>query len=123
MEAFDVRSRAEGEWAILDVQGDVDVYTASQLRQLIFDEVDHGARKIVVNLKNVPFVDSTGLAAMIGGARRARERHGDLVLASPSPHVRSTLRVTDLDKMFPTFGTVAEALQVGRNAGGETNGR
>lgn len=125
MEGFDVAPRPEGGWTVLDVAGDVDVYSAPRLERVLSRKVEQGASRIVLNLEKVAFLDSSGLAVMIGGARRARERRGNLVLAGPRAQVERILRITDLDKVLPIYETVEEALREAPEAvpqGGDPGG-
>ena len=57
----------------------------------------------------VEFVDSTGLGVMVGGLKRARVHDGDLRIAAPVARVRRVLQITDLDRVFEPFASVAEA--------------
>ena len=63
-------------FAVLAVQGEVDVYTAPQLREQLISLVDAGQRNIVVNLEGVEFLDSTGLGVLVGGLKRVRSAGG-----------------------------------------------
>ena len=67
---LDVKERSG--WAVLSVQGEVDVYTAPQFREQLIQLVDQGQRSILVDLEGVEFLDSTGLGVLVGGLRRAR---------------------------------------------------
>jgi len=115
-EAFDVEARTEKGWAVFDVQGDVDVYSAPMLRHEILARLDRGENRIVVNLEKVDFLDSTGVSVMINGLKRARNQNGMLVLARPGDQVRRMLHLTHLDRVLPVFPTVEEAVALGEPA-------
>lgn len=59
---------------ILDVGGEIDVYSAPNLREALINLVGDGKYKIVVNMENVDFLDSTGLGVLVGGLKRVRAR-------------------------------------------------
>lgn len=104
-----VTSRTEGDWTILDVSGEVDLFTAPKLREHIVSLVDDGRRRIAVNLQGVEFMDSTGLGVLVGALKRLREQDGALALVSPTGPVERVLTVTGLDKVFAIHGTVEQA--------------
>jgi anti-sigma B factor antagonist len=52
---------------VIDVQGEIDMYTAPRLRELLIDLVSTGSYQLVVNLDKVGFLDSTGLGVLVGG--------------------------------------------------------
>jgi anti-sigma B factor antagonist len=109
-EPFEVETRSESGWAVFDVRGDVDVYSAPLLRQEILARIEQGQSRIVLNLEKVDFLDSTGLSVMINGLKRARTLNGTLVLARPGAQVQRMLNLTHLDRVFPVFPTVEEAV-------------
>jgi len=63
---------------VIDVQGEIDIYTAPRLRELLINLVSEGNYQLVVNLDKVGFLDSTGLGVLVGGLRRVRAHDGSL---------------------------------------------
>jgi anti-sigma B factor antagonist len=104
-----VQSRQQGTWTILDVKGEIDLSTAPRLRERIVELVEGGSYNIVVNLSDVPFMDSTGLGVLVGSLKRVRERDGTLALAGVARPVQRVLSLTGMDKVFPIHPTVDEA--------------
>jgi anti-sigma B factor antagonist len=102
-------SRSENGWAVLEVQGEVDLYASSQLRDAILRLTEEGENRIVIDLNNVSFIDSSGLGVLVAGLKRARERGGELALVFGEGSVQKVLGITGLDKVFPTHGSVGEA--------------
>jgi anti-sigma B factor antagonist len=70
-----------GDYKILRPTGDLDVYTVGSLRDALGKMIEEGTPKVVVELDGVPFMDSSGLGALMGGVRRMRESGGDLAIA------------------------------------------
>ncbi|MGH2725849.1 MAG: STAS domain-containing protein, partial [Actinomycetota bacterium] len=62
-----VETRTDGDWSVIDVEGEVDVFTAPKLREQILSLLSQGADRLVVNLAGVDFMDSTGLGVLVGG--------------------------------------------------------
>src|SRR5258705_10858339 len=73
---------------VIDVQGEIDMYTAPRLRELLIDLVSKGSCQLVVNLDKVGFLDSTGLGVLVGGLRRGRAPAGAVgLVCTPPPHL------------------------------------
>lgn len=87
--------------------GELDAFTVSQFRQALA-ELASGPR-LVIDMSGVPFVDSAGLGALIGGIRRARELGGDVVVVCNRPSLVRTLRTTGFDRIVAMTDTVEEA--------------
>jgi anti-sigma B factor antagonist len=96
-------------FAVLAVQGEVDVYTAPQLREQLISLVDDGKSNIVVNLEGVEFLDSTGLGVLVGGLKRVRSAGGDLSLVCTQRRILKVLEITGLTKVFSIHETVDAA--------------
>jgi anti-sigma B factor antagonist len=103
---------------VLDVGGEVDVYTAPKLRERLVELFDGGSRKIVVDLSRVDFLDSTGLGVLVGAFKRLRLAGGSFALVCAREPLLKIFRITALDQVFPLFDTVEAA--VGADAGPTT---
>jgi anti-sigma B factor antagonist len=96
--------------SLIDLEGEIDVYTAPNLKQQIITLLDSGVRHILINLTNVEYLDSTALGVLIGGLKRLRERDGSLDLICPNPRIKRVFEITGLDKIFDMYTTEEEAL-------------
>jgi anti-sigma B factor antagonist len=105
-----VESRESGDWTVVEAKGEIDLYTAPRLKEELADALERDRTRIVVNLGSVEFLDSTALGVLIGALRRCRERDGTFALAAPTETVQRVLRITGLDKVFPIYGTVDQAI-------------
>lgn len=103
--------RREGDWTVLEVAGEVDVYTAPKLRERLIGLVGDGHHKIIVDMTAVDFLDSTGLGVLVGGLKRIRANEGSLALVCNAERILKIFRITGLTKVFPIHDTVDEALQ------------
>ncbi len=103
-------SRTEGDATVLVVGGEIDVYTAPKLREHIIDLVSAGAYRLVVDMEQVEFLDSTGLGVLVGGLKRVRAHDGSLVLVCTQDRILKIFRITGLTKVFPIFDSVEAAL-------------
>jgi anti-sigma B factor antagonist len=95
---------------VIDVQGEIDMYTAPRLRELLIDLVSKGDYQLVVNLDKVGFLDSTGLGVLVGGLRRVRAHDGSLDLACTQQRILKIFRITGLTEVFGIYETVDQAI-------------
>jgi anti-sigma B factor antagonist len=104
-------TRTVAEHTVLEVGGEVDVYTAPRLRERLVELVDAGARNVVVDLGGVEFLDSTGLGVLVGAMKRLRVAHGRFGLVCSKEALLKIFRITALDQVFPIYPTVEAATQ------------
>ena len=95
---------------VIDVQGEIDIYTAPRLRELLIDLVSKGSYQLVVNLDKVGFLDSTGLGVLVGGLRRVRAHDGSLDLVCTQQPILKILKITGLTEVFGIYQTVDQAI-------------
>lgn len=92
----------------MSVSGEVDLHTAPMLRERIHELTEQGTDRIVLDLSELSFMDSTGLGVLVAGLKRLKSRDGELVLAGMQDPVKKILQVTGLDKVFDMRPSVAE---------------
>jgi anti-sigma B factor antagonist len=102
-------ARTVAEHTVLEVGGEVDVYTAPRLRDRLTELVDAGSRNVVVDLSRVDFLDSTGLGVLVGTMRRLRAVGGTFGLVCAKEPLLKIFRITALDQVFPLYDTVEAA--------------
>ena len=95
---------------VLEVAGEVDIYTAPKLREKLVELIDAGATRLVVDLEGVGFMDSTGLGSLVAGLKRIKERDGEMLLVCTRQSVLKVLGITGLDRVFPVHDSVRQAL-------------
>ena len=95
---------------VIDVQGEIDMYTAPRLRELLIDLVSKTSYQLVVNLDKVGFLDSTGLGVLVGGLRRVRAHDGSLDLVCTREPILKIFRITGLTEVFGIYQTVDQAI-------------
>mgnify|MGYP002621562143 FL=1 len=106
-------ARTVAEYVVLEIGGEVDVYTAPKLRERLIEMVNAGDRHIVVDLGRVDFLDSTGLGVLVGVHRRLKARDGSLGLVCPHERLLKVFRITGLDKVFDIHASVEDATRGG----------
>ncbi len=95
--------------AVVDVKGEIDVYTAPKLREKLIELVSDGTYDVVVNLEGVDFLDSTGLGVLVGALERVKAHDGSLSLVCTQDKILKIFKITGLTKVFPIHDSVDEA--------------
>lgn len=93
---------------VLEVSGEVDVYTGPTLRDHINGLLDAGTADLVVDLGHVEFIDSTGLGVLVGALNRVRDLGGSLIVLCAQERVLKLFRITGLDQVFTVQPSLAE---------------
>jgi anti-sigma B factor antagonist len=89
----------------VSVAGEVDLATAPELKEVLGEVVNSGARGVLVDLSNATFIDSTTLGVLMGAVKRLRPARGELVIACHDPNIRKIFEITLLDRVFKIFDT------------------
>lgn len=97
-------------YVVLTLIGTIDVSTAPFLRDCLLDVHQNNKHRIVVDLTEVGFVDSTGLGLLVGSLKRSRANNGDVKIVGSDERVLKVFQITGLDKVFTITPTVAEAV-------------
>jgi anti-sigma B factor antagonist len=99
-----------GDCAVIQVTGEVDVYTAPMLREQIRELAAKGAVHLIADLSRVDFLDSTALGALVGGLKRLREAGGSLALVISTPRILRIFQITGLTKALAARRSVEDAV-------------
>jgi anti-sigma B factor antagonist len=103
-------TRSEGDRTVVEVGGEIDVYTAPRLREQLVDLVADGKYHLIVDMERVDFLDSTGLGVLVGGLKRVRAHDGSLRLVCTQERILKIFRITGLTKVFPIHSSIDEAV-------------
>ena len=98
-----------GDARVVRLGGELDLYNAAQVRSALADACAQFPERIVVDLGEVEFIDSTALGVLIEARTKLENRRGFL-LASPALETRRALEISGLDRHFSVHDTVPEAL-------------
>ncbi len=96
--------------AVLRVNGEVDVYTAPELRERVVELLADDFVHLIVDLRDVVFLDSTGIGALVGILRRVRAQDGSLMLVTSSERLLNIFEVTGLGNVFDIYPEVEDAI-------------
>ncbi|MGI8942262.1 MAG: STAS domain-containing protein [Actinomycetota bacterium] len=99
----------KGDYRVLVPVGDLDVYTVGSLRDALGRMIEQETSRVVVDLDGVPFMDSSGLGALMGGVRRLREAGGDLAISCTREQHLKLFTITGFGEGVSIAPTVEEA--------------
>jgi len=95
---------------VVAVAGEIDLFTAPELKAAIGEALESGRTRIVVDLTATTFLDSTALGVLIGAVKRLRSRDGVLTIVNTDPNISKTFEITGLDQIFTIRRTLEEAV-------------
>ena len=95
---------------VIAVSGEIDVYTAPRLREMLIRLVDEEKYHLIVDMEGVEFLDSTGLGVLVGGLKRVRSHDGGIDLVCTQGRILRIFRITGLSKVFSIFDSVDQAV-------------
>ena len=95
---------------VIAVRGEIDLFTAPELKQALTDAIEGGEHRVAIDLTDVSFLDSTALGVLIGAVKRLRSRGGALAIVNTEPSIAKTFEITGLDQIFTIVPSRAEAL-------------
>jgi len=95
---------------VVGLTGEVDLYTAPELKSELLRIVAEDPERIVVDLSGATFVDSTTLGVLLGAVKRLRMSGGELVIVCSDLNIRRILSITLLDRAFTIYDTLDDAL-------------
>ena len=93
------------------VDGELDAYTAPRLMEAVTDTLDEGHAWLVIDLREVKYIDSVGLGILIGGAKRASEKNGDLAVACDRPNVCRVFAVSGTAELLNVVADLTAAIE------------
>jgi anti-sigma B factor antagonist len=106
---MDLSYEVKDSFAEIRAAGRLNMVSAPKLRKFVADVVASGSSRIVVNLEDTAFMDSSGLGALIGCLKAARQAGGDLRIAAVQPQVKMVLELTSMDRVLTSYATADEA--------------
>jgi anti-sigma B factor antagonist len=115
---FEIRDHAHGaDVHVVEVAGEIDLFSAPELKQHLAAAVDGGAATVVVDLSDTTFLDSSSLGILISAHRRLEHQRGHLAVVCDNPSILKTFQITGLDTVFLIAPSVDDAVEESVRAG------
>jgi anti-sigma B factor antagonist len=105
-----VTATDRGTSQVLEVAGELDMATASQLREVLRDLTLRRGQQLIIDMAGLGFCDSSGMTALITGRNHAVAADASVALTGVPNHLRRALQVAGLDQIFPVHATPDEAV-------------
>ena len=99
----------DGDAVVVRLTGELDLYNAPDVREALLGEIARGPERVIVELSQVEFIDSTALGVLIEARAKLPNRRG-FMIAAPRVETRRTLEISGLDRHFALHDTLDEAL-------------
>ena len=99
-----------GAW-VITIVGELDIATSPKVRELLSEAARDGERPLVIDLSACDFVDSTGLATLLHGAKPAQNGESNVALVCVGGEVRKLLELTAIDRTIPVYETLDSAIE------------
>ena len=114
--SMDISTRQSGNATIVDVTGDITLYNSPEVRKVLLDLLKEKRRpRVIVNMLNVKYIDSAGVASLVEGLKVSRDLKSTFALYGLSRTAREVLELTRLIKVFEVYNDEEEALRGGSN--------
>lgn len=101
----------DSEGQVVAVRGDLDLFTAPQLKAVFAQAIGAGRIRIIVDLAETTFVDSSALGVLIAALKRLRSCHGALAIVNLNENLTTIFRMTGLDQTFTILPTRDAAIE------------
>jgi len=104
-------ARAVKGWTILDLSGDIDLANSPAMRKALLGEIkEKRTPRVFLNLKNVRFIDSSGIASLVEALKASRDLGSRLILYGLNKTVREVMQLSRLQKIFEIYEDEEQAL-------------
>jgi anti-sigma B factor antagonist len=107
-----VKARREGDAILVAIRGEIDLHNSPGLRTDLLDALNRQMpRKLVLNLADVPYMDSSAIAVLVEALQKMRKAGGKIFLTNLQPRVKGLLEIARLDTIFSVVKDEAEAMK------------
>jgi anti-sigma B factor antagonist len=107
---FDATEEVVRNASVITILGELDIATSPKVRELLSEAARDGDRPLVIDLTGCEFVDSTGLATLLHGAKPAQNGESNVALVCTGGEVRKLLELTAIDRTIPVYETLDSAI-------------
>jgi len=107
--------RRHDDVPVLDVIGEIDIYTTPQFKDAVSAAIDEGKPSIIINMTQVSYMDSSGFGTLLSATKRLRPVEGGLYLTGCNEAITRMLQITRLNTIFGIYATEEEAVAAARS--------
>lgn len=107
---MDINMAEKGNFQILSLKGKLDLANAADLKEKVKGLLEHQKTQIHLNMKDVDFINSSGLGALVSIMKEVRVTKGRLTLSNLAPYVNEIFEITQLSHVFEIYETIEEVM-------------
>jgi len=107
---MEISRRDSEDIVILDVNGEIDLYNAPEIKDTINKLIEEKKYNVVINLDKVSYIDSSGIGALISSLSNLKKYQGGLKICNVSGSVRKVFELTKLTSFFEIYDSEQEAI-------------
>ena len=107
---MEIIQREKNSVVILDIDGEIDLYNASDIKTTVQNLIDEQKYDVVINLEKVPYIDSSGIGALISSLSNLKKYQGSLKIINLLASVKRVFELTKLISFFDIYASEEEAL-------------
>ncbi len=108
---MEIKTRDAGDAVILDVDGEIDLYNAPILKDIIKQNIEAQKYNLIINLVKVSYIDSSGIGALISSLSNLKKYQGGLKIINVTGSVKKVFELTKLTSFFEIYEDEDEAVQ------------
>jgi anti-sigma B factor antagonist len=107
---MDINKRAKADITILDITGEIDLYNAPEIKDIINKLIEEQKYNVIINLEKVSYIDSSGIGALISSLSNLKKYQGGLKIINVYASVRKVFELTKLTSFFEIFDSEDDAI-------------
>jgi anti-sigma B factor antagonist/stage II sporulation protein AA (anti-sigma F factor antagonist) len=108
---MDIAEEQKGDVLIVTVKGRLDAISSPTAERHVFDLINDGANKLILDLSSVDYLSSAGMRMLLSTTKKLKSQSGKLVLCSVTPNVMDVLKISGFDHVLDIVKTQDEALK------------
>lgn len=108
---LETSTREINDFTILDMSGEIDVYTAPKFKEVVNQIINSGQKDLIVNMQHVSYMDSSGFGTLLSATKRLRPDGGTVNLVACNNSIDRMLHITRLNTVFNTYRTIDEVIE------------
>jgi anti-sigma B factor antagonist len=107
---MDINKRTKDDIVILDITGEIDLYNAPEIKDIINKLIEEQKYNVIINLEKVSYIDSSGIGALISSLSNLKKYQGGLKIINVYASVRKVFELTKLTSFFEIFDAEEDAV-------------
>ena len=107
---MDIKTKKENENTVISLRGEIDLYNAPEIRELVEKLITEKQVHIVIDMEEVTYIDSSGIGALISSLNNLKKKNGSLKITNITGSVRKVFELTKLSSFFDIYESIPEAL-------------